>query len=355
MSPMRRPLLAPLGIASAIFLLATCVLSSMWLYFSLYYIHPLYFWTFFVLVSVIVVAIWWVSSKGATYAIFQINNLKAHIVTLEDEQATQMAGLEKEYKEELGKERQQHDNNIAGSMKLAERHRREAKEAAELAALLKQELTVKNTEMEALKKELSQPRNLLAESAWKGVLDGPTTAAKPPRHLLSCKTRGEVGGEKGYFALSSEYFKAYTLVIENVSWRDNPVPVYNVRASIEYRHRNGYSRIVLSPATWVTRDVNHSFRASVSIPPTPEEAQMGALVVLWEDKSEAKKKWALATPGAEDPKELTPGRWDVKIVLTADNCDTYSGTGGFTVMPDNQIAWGEPPVFTFEYEATASA
>ena len=178
---------------------------------------------------------------------------------------------------------------------------------------------------------------------------------KPSRHLLSYKTRGEEGGEQGYFALSSVYFKAYTLVIENVSWRDNPVPVYNVRASIEYQHRNGYARIVLSPATWVTRDVTHSFRSSVDIPPTSEEAKMGALVILWEDKSEARKKWALATPGAGDPKELTPGRWDVKIVLTADNCDTYSATGGFTVMPDNQIVWGEPPAFTFGYEAIAPA
>ena len=63
-APMQRPLLVPVAAASVIFLVATTVLFSMWLYFSVYQTKPAYFWIAFSGGLVVLIGVWWVASHA---------------------------------------------------------------------------------------------------------------------------------------------------------------------------------------------------------------------------------------------------------------------------------------------------
>ncbi len=168
-------------------------------------------------------------------------------------------------------------------------------------------------------------------------------AAKCP-HLLSYE-----GCEPfpGYYVFPSKTLTMQIVAIRNsdLEW---PVTANNVIAKIEYRHKNGRDVFVVPEAMWIAPNVSPQLsgpQSRILIAPN----DVARLAVVGEDNSEAKKKWVITRLDSSSVKELTAGRWDLKITITADNCDPYIGTGGFTIKPDGQIQYDDPE-FRFAYE-----
>ena len=136
-----------LGTASIVLFIAAAVFAENWIYYWLHAIHPRIYWLLALLVSVAVIGAWWLLTYTIKGAIEDASSLRREV----SGHAGQIKALEDTQKEELHKARQQHDNNETGLMKLRESDRCRAKEATDLAEQLRQELTAKNSEIEALK------------------------------------------------------------------------------------------------------------------------------------------------------------------------------------------------------------
>jgi hypothetical protein len=123
--------------------------------------------------------------------------LRAEIVTIKDEHATQIAGLEKQrsgleeqYKEELRQARQQHANNEAGLMKAKEDYRREAQSATDRAGLLQQELTAKDSQLSSLVKDIAEKEILRNSQVAVDEKESP-----PSRLVIDSATYGAIEGD----------------------------------------------------------------------------------------------------------------------------------------------------------------
>ena len=129
-------------------------------------------------------------------------DLEAQIVKLKDEQATQIAGLEKQHKEQIDQARQEYQNNEAGLLKLKQAYWCEAKAATERAELLQQEITAKDSQLSSLVKEIAERETRRLENGVGN--DKSAIADNDPRiHAEFSDDRGATVGvqNEGYITL----------------------------------------------------------------------------------------------------------------------------------------------------------
>jgi hypothetical protein len=128
----------------------------------------------------------------------------------------------------------------------------------------------------------------------------------------------------------------------------NPVTANNVRATIRYTHANGRDVFEIHDAVWRAhnpRTQANEFPSTAFIEPNTR----GRLLLLGQLESDL-KKWFVPDLHSGNMRGLNPGYWNVIVTLESDNCATFIGRGGFTILSGDGRLVYDTPALTFSYE-----
>jgi len=152
-------------------------------------------------------------------------------------------------------------------------------------------------------------------------------------------TYENIDGSEGYCAVGGMLLLLQLMNIRNTEC-DVETTANNVVARLEYIHAGG-DRFVVKQALWLTKAEE---RDTLSPPEPLTSAKFigtnsaGHLAFL----AETQDRVFLAPLSTTQVRELNPGRWTIKVFITADNCDPLAGEIGLVVFPNKRFEYDRP-------------